>query len=132
LDDGPTRFLFLDRVIERVKPTATGQARGMIASSARPQLPTKELKEKASVRSRAGRLILTLQQTLQGNDAFKSGDYPTAIGHYTAAILADRTDPTFPLNRAAAYLKLFKYVCRDCCLFLTAFQHEHASYPTQV
>lgn len=47
---------------------------------------------------------------IQGNAAFKAGDYPTAIGHYTTAILADRTDATYPLNRAAAYLKLGKYV----------------------
>ena len=46
----------------------------------------------------------------QGNIAFKSGDYPTAIGHYTTAILADKNDATYPLNRAAAYLKLGKYV----------------------
>ncbi|KIK26647.1 hypothetical protein PISMIDRAFT_57666, partial [Pisolithus microcarpus 441] len=44
----------------------------------------------------------------QGNEAFKAGDYPTAIGHYTTAILADGNDPTFYLNRAAAYLKLGK------------------------
>ncbi|KIM35927.1 hypothetical protein M413DRAFT_449556 [Hebeloma cylindrosporum] len=52
----------------------------------------------------------------KGNAAFKGGDYPTAIGHYTAAILADRNDPTYPLNRAAAYLKLGKYedAERDC------------------
>jgi len=42
----------------------------------------------------------------QGNAAFKTGDYPAAIGHYTSAILANADDPTFPLNRAAAYLKL--------------------------
>ncbi|KAJ7070602.1 TPR-like protein [Mycena amicta] len=52
----------------------------------------------------------------KGNAAFKAGDFPIAIGHYTAAILADRTDPTFPLNRAAAYLKLGKNedAERDC------------------
>ncbi|KAI6098852.1 TPR-like protein [Pisolithus croceorrhizus] len=44
----------------------------------------------------------------KGNEAFKAGDYPTAIGHYTTAILADGDDPTFYLNRAAAYLKLGK------------------------
>ena len=49
---------------------------------------------------------------LQGNVAFKSGDYPTAIGHYTTAILANKSDVTYPLNRAAAYLKLGKYVFR--------------------
>jgi len=47
---------------------------------------------------------------VQGNAAFKAGDYATAIGHYTAAALADPSDPTFFLNRAAAYLKLSKYV----------------------
>jgi hypothetical protein len=36
--------------------------------------------------------------------------YPTAIGHYTTAMLADRNDPTYPLNRAAAHLRLGKYV----------------------
>ena len=45
-----------------------------------------------------------------GNGAFKAGDYPAAIGHYTQAILADNKDVTYPLNRAAAYLKLGKYV----------------------
>ena len=46
----------------------------------------------------------------KGNAAFKSGDYVAAVGHYTEAILADKHDPTFFLNRAAAYLKLGKYV----------------------
>ncbi|KAJ7086604.1 hypothetical protein C8R43DRAFT_311567 [Mycena crocata] len=57
----------------------------------------------------------------KGNAAFKAGDYPTAIGHYSAAIHADRTDATFPLNRAAAYLKLGKNedAERDCSTALT-------------
>ncbi|KAF8630009.1 hypothetical protein AX15_003158 [Amanita polypyramis BW_CC] len=52
----------------------------------------------------------------KGNAAFKSSDYADAVGHYTEAILADRTDPTLPLNRAAAYLKLGKNedAERDC------------------
>ncbi|GLB45501.1 putative rna polymerase ii-associated protein 3 [Lyophyllum shimeji] len=56
----------------------------------------------------------------KGNAAFKSGDYPTAIGHYTAAILADNKDYTLPLNRAAAYLKLGKNedAERDCTAVL--------------
>lgn len=45
---------------------------------------------------------------VQGNAAFKAGDYALAIGHYTAAALADPSEPTFFLNRAAAYLKLSK------------------------
>lgn len=52
----------------------------------------------------------SLTPTTQGNAAFKSGAFPEAIGHYTTAILADRSDPTYLLNRAAAYLKLGKYV----------------------
>ncbi|EKM61554.1 uncharacterized protein PHACADRAFT_204723 [Phanerochaete carnosa HHB-10118-sp] len=31
----------------------------------------------------------------KGNAAFKSGDFPAAIGHYTAAILADPKNPTY-------------------------------------
>ncbi|KAI1795778.1 hypothetical protein LXA43DRAFT_989520 [Ganoderma leucocontextum] len=52
----------------------------------------------------------------KGNAAFKAGDFPTAIGHYTAAFLADPSNPTYPLNRAAAYLKLGKNedAERDC------------------
>jgi len=44
----------------------------------------------------------------QGNEAFKGGDYAGAIGAYTSAIMKDPRDATFPLNRAAAYLKLDK------------------------
>ncbi|KAG8686964.1 hypothetical protein FRC09_013818, partial [Ceratobasidium sp. 395] len=56
----------------------------------------------------------------KGNASFKAGNYPEAIGHYTAAILADSSDPTFPLNRAAAYLKLNKNqgAERDCSTVL--------------
>ncbi|KAG5644906.1 hypothetical protein DXG03_007458 [Asterophora parasitica] len=56
-----------------------------------------------------------------GNAAFKAGDYPNAVGQYTAAILADKTDFTYPLNRAAAYLKLGKNedAERDCTTVLT-------------
>ncbi|KIP04334.1 hypothetical protein PHLGIDRAFT_76108, partial [Phlebiopsis gigantea 11061_1 CR5-6] len=51
-----------------------------------------------------------------GNAAFKAGDFPAAIGHYTAAVIADPKNPTYTLNRAAAYLKLGKHVDaeRDC------------------
>ncbi|KAI9449906.1 hypothetical protein BJY52DRAFT_1305637 [Lactarius psammicola] len=56
----------------------------------------------------------------KGNAAFKAGDYPAAIGHYTAATIADPSDPTYFLNRAAAYLKLSKYedAERDCTAVL--------------
>ncbi|KAF8257306.1 hypothetical protein EI94DRAFT_1671024 [Lactarius quietus] len=56
----------------------------------------------------------------KGNAAFKAGDYPAAIGHYTNAAIADPSDPTYFLNRAAAYLKLSKYedAERDCTAVL--------------
>ncbi|KAH7097599.1 hypothetical protein BKA62DRAFT_715680 [Auriculariales sp. MPI-PUGE-AT-0066] len=52
----------------------------------------------------------------KGNAAFKASDFVGAIGHYTDAHLADRLEPTYPLNRAAAYLKLGKFADaeRDC------------------
>ncbi|TCD62427.1 hypothetical protein EIP91_006909 [Steccherinum ochraceum] len=52
----------------------------------------------------------------KGNDAFGAGDFPAAIGHYTSAVLADPSNPIYPLNRAAAYLKLGKHqdAERDC------------------
>ncbi len=54
--------------------------------------------------------IILSDQNNQGNAAFKAGDYATAVGHYSSAIVNDRKDYTLPLNRAAAYLKLGKYV----------------------
>ncbi|KAJ7269276.1 hypothetical protein B0H12DRAFT_1094983 [Mycena haematopus] len=64
---------------------------------------------------------MAAQEKEKGNAAFKAGDYPTAVGHYSAAIHADPADPTFPLNRAAAYLKLGKNedAERDCSTVLT-------------
>lgn len=52
----------------------------------------------------------------KGNDAFGKKQYPEAIGFYTAAHMADPTEPTYPLNRAMAYIKLAKYMDadRDC------------------
>ncbi|KZS86930.1 TPR-like protein [Sistotremastrum niveocremeum HHB9708] len=59
----------------------------------------------------------------KGNASFKAGNYAEAVGHYSAAIVADRKEPTYPLNRAAAYLKLGKNedAERDCttCLGLS-------------
>ncbi|KAI0061594.1 hypothetical protein BV25DRAFT_1991962 [Artomyces pyxidatus] len=61
------------------------------------------------------------EKACTGNAAFKAADYPSAVGHYTAAVLADANDPTYPLNRAAAYLKLGKNedAERDCTRVLT-------------
>ncbi|KZP01308.1 TPR-like protein [Calocera viscosa TUFC12733] len=57
----------------------------------------------------------------KGNAAFKAAQYDVAIGHYTRAIVVSQSssipiDPTFYLNRAAAYLKLNKFedAVRDC------------------
>ena len=40
-----------------------------------------------------------------GDNAFRSGDYPTAIHHYTAALSLDPSHATLLSNRSAAYLK---------------------------
>ncbi|EJD50526.1 hypothetical protein AURDEDRAFT_160427 [Auricularia subglabra TFB-10046 SS5] len=78
-------------------------------------------KEKARIR--ASELRIGPNVRVQGNAAFKAGDFVAAIGHYTDAALADRLEPTYPLNRAAAYLKLGKHADaeRDCstCLALS-------------
>ncbi|CAG7852200.1 SubName: Full=Uncharacterized protein {ECO:0000313/EMBL:CCA67660.1} [Serendipita indica DSM 11827] len=57
----------------------------------------------------------------KGNEFFKAGNYAAAVGEYTSAMLADPKDATFPLNRAAAYLKLNKFqdAERDCGRALT-------------
>jgi hypothetical protein len=58
----------------------------------------------------------------QGNDAFKTGDYATAVGHYTSAMFAEPNNATYPLNRAAAYLKLDKYdIFSSCPSFPSCF-----------
>ncbi|KAI0306266.1 hypothetical protein B0F90DRAFT_1688488 [Multifurca ochricompacta] len=64
----------------------------------------------------------------KGNTAFKDGDYVAAIGHYTAAALADPSDPTFFLNRAAAYLKLSKNedAERDCTTVINLSNDKNA------
>jgi hypothetical protein len=65
---------------------------------------------KEKVRDRPSVSLSSLTTPAQGNAAFKAGKYAEAVGHYTAAAQADPSDATFFLNRAAAYLKLAKYV----------------------
>ncbi|KAF9496836.1 TPR-like protein [Pleurotus eryngii] len=81
--------------------------------------PKKALQAKEKVLSSADSEFLIDAQD-QGNEAFKADDYYAAIGHYTTAILNNRKDATFPLNRAAAYLKLGKNqdAERDCTTVL--------------
>lgn len=67
---------------------------------------------------------------VQGNTAFKSGDYVAAVGHYTDAALADRLEPTYPLNRAAAYLKLGKYATTHSSCDVLTFD-AHTGTPTR-
>ncbi|SPO24794.1 uncharacterized protein UTRI_01779_B [Ustilago trichophora] len=57
----------------------------------------------------------------QGNEAFGNKQYAEAIGFYSAAHIADPTEPTYPLNRAMAYIKLDKFVDaeRDCTTALS-------------
>jgi Flp pilus assembly protein TadD len=79
-------------------------------TSMSPEHTTASLKAKDFVRHTDQNEYAQLMEICQGNAAFKAGDFPASIGHYTSAILADPNNPTFYLNRAAAYLKLGKYV----------------------
>lgn len=55
-----------------------------------------------------------------GNAAFRSGDFASAVAHYSAAAAADPTCPLALSNRAAAHLKLLEYEAaeRDATLAL--------------
>lgn len=57
----------------------------------------------------------------KGNEAFAKKDWASAVGLYTAAHYADATEPTYPLNRAMAYIKLGKFTDaeRDCTTALS-------------
>ena len=52
----------------------------------------------------------------KGNEAFGKKQYAEAVGHYSAAMWADPNEPTYPLNRALAYIKLGKFIDaeQDC------------------
>ena len=48
----------------------------------------------------------------KGNDCYRSKSYKDAIDMYGMAILLDPSNPSFLLNRAAAYLMLLQY--KEC------------------
>ncbi|GAA5974636.1 hypothetical protein JCM11641_007034 [Rhodosporidiobolus odoratus] len=49
------------------------------------------------------------QSKKAGNSAFAQQNYPLALAHYSTAIQLDPSVSTYPLNRAAVYLKLHNW-----------------------
>ncbi|XP_009953032.1 PREDICTED: tetratricopeptide repeat protein 12, partial [Leptosomus discolor] len=74
----------------------------------------KDAKERAKRRKRNERLANALKE--KGNDAFRKGDYATAIQRYTEGLEKLKDKQELYTNRAQAYLKMREYekVVGDC------------------
>lgn len=57
----------------------------------------------------------------KGNEHFAKQQWAEAVGCYSSAHISDPTEPTYPLNRAMAYIKLNKFIDaeRDCTTALS-------------
>lgn len=67
----------------------------------------KDAKERAKQRKRNERLANALKE--KGNDAFRKGDYGTAIQRYTEGLEKLKDKQELYTNRAQAYLKMHEY-----------------------
>jgi len=65
-------------------------------------------------------IFVLMRPVLQGNIAFRKGDFAKAMHHYEVAHDIEPELPHYQLNLAAAYLKLSKYV-PAISLFLHCF-----------
>ncbi|KAK0546763.1 RNA polymerase II-associated protein 3 [Tilletia horrida] len=66
----------------------------------------------------------------QGNKSYASHAYTEAVDHYTRAMGFDRTEPIYPLNRAACLLKLRRFgdAERDCSAAIRLDPVNHKAY----
>ena len=69
---------------------------------------------------------------IKGNDAYKKGNYTSALSHYTRAISQDPNEPNYYGNRSAAYYMLQRYAeaLEDCVKGLT-LQENHMKLLTR-
>ncbi|KAG0229684.1 hypothetical protein BGW42_001390 [Actinomortierella wolfii] len=88
---------------ESEKPKASSVKKTDVKPASKPAPTTTAAEEKEKV-------------LIEGNAAFKKGDYKKAIEHYTLCMKLDTSNSVYPINRAMALLKLerFAEVEADC------------------
>jgi stress-induced-phosphoprotein 1 len=92
----------LDRAIQAYGSSLTEARNPEVHERLRAAEKARVQREKEAMHDPAG----AERERALGNDAFKAGDYATAVKHYSEAIRKDEKDPRAYSNRAACYLKL--------------------------
>ncbi|XP_068026443.1 tetratricopeptide repeat protein 12 isoform X3 [Melanerpes formicivorus] len=101
----------VDRTVINTRPS---DAAGAVDAEAFLAALEKDAKERAQQRKRNELLAKALQE--KGNEAFRKGDYATAVQRYTAGLEKLRDKQELYTNRAQAYLRMHEYekAIADC------------------